>query len=84
MQGQLRAAGAAAHPSDLGIPLSTLAADYRRARLIRRRYTLLDLLEELGWLDVAIGELFAPTGFWGRPPAAEGSASSTTLPRRSP
>lgn len=66
MQQQLRAAGAPAHPADLGIPLATLAADYRRARLIRRRYTLLDLLEDLGWLDDAVADLFAPRGFWGR------------------
>jgi glycerol-1-phosphate dehydrogenase [NAD(P)+] len=66
MQVKLRAAGAAAHPADLGIGLSTLAADYRRARLIRRRYTLLDLLDDLGWLDRAVTELFAPAGFWGR------------------
>jgi len=43
-----------------------LAADYRRARLIRRRYTLLDCLDDLGWLDRAIDALFAPRGFWGR------------------
>ncbi|HUQ27937.1 MAG TPA: sn-glycerol-1-phosphate dehydrogenase [Usitatibacter sp.] len=66
MQARLRALGAAAHPADLGIDLATLAADYRRARLIRRRYTLLDLLEDLGWLDRAVAELFAAHGFWGR------------------
>ncbi|NML44805.1 sn-glycerol-1-phosphate dehydrogenase [Ramlibacter sp. G-1-2-2] len=66
MQQRLRAAGAPAHPADLGISHSTLAADYRRARLIRRRYTLLDLLEDLGWLDDAVADLFAPRGFWGR------------------
>jgi glycerol-1-phosphate dehydrogenase [NAD(P)+] len=64
MQRRLRAVGAAAHPSDLGIPLAALAADYRRARLIRRRYTLLDLLEDLGWLDRAVASLFIPGGFW--------------------
>jgi glycerol-1-phosphate dehydrogenase [NAD(P)+] len=66
MQQRLRAVGAAAHPGDLSIDLAALAADYRRARLIRRRYTLLDLLEDLGWLDRAVASLFAPTGFWGR------------------
>jgi glycerol-1-phosphate dehydrogenase [NAD(P)+] len=66
MQQRLRAVGAAAHPSDLGIALPTLAQDYRRARLIRRRYTLLDLLEDLGWLDRAVADLFSPQGFWGR------------------
>jgi glycerol-1-phosphate dehydrogenase [NAD(P)+] len=65
MQQRLRAAGAAAHPADLGIAMPALALDYRRARLIRRRYTLLDLLEDLGWLDRAVAELFSPQGFWG-------------------
>jgi glycerol-1-phosphate dehydrogenase [NAD(P)+] len=62
----LRAAGGASHPSELGVSLPKLAADYRRARLIRRRYTVLDVLMDLGWLDEAIGALFSPQGFWGR------------------
>lgn len=65
MQQMLAAAGGASHPSDLGISHARLAADYRRARLIRRRYTLLDLLEDLGWLDRALADLFGPRGFWG-------------------
>jgi glycerol-1-phosphate dehydrogenase [NAD(P)+] len=69
MTRSLAAAGAARHPVDIGIPLSKLQADYRRARLIRRRYTLLDLLEDLGWLDDAVAHLFSPAGFWGRVPS---------------
>jgi glycerol-1-phosphate dehydrogenase [NAD(P)+] len=76
MQERLRAVGAAAHPADLGIALPTLAADHRRARLIRRRFTLLDLLEEVGWLDLAIAELFSPTGFWGLQAAAAAQATA--------
>jgi len=64
MQQRLRTLGAAAHPRDLGIAGARLAADYRRARLIRRRYTLLDLLDDIGWLDAAITDLFSPGGFW--------------------
>jgi glycerol-1-phosphate dehydrogenase [NAD(P)+] len=62
----LGACGAAAYPTQLGVPLAKLAADYRRARLIRRRYTLLDCLEDLDWLDEAIEATFGPDGFWGR------------------
>ena len=65
----LRACGAASHPAQLGISPSKLAADYRRARLIRRRYTVLDCLEDLGLLDEAIDAVSAPDGFWGRRPA---------------
>jgi glycerol-1-phosphate dehydrogenase [NAD(P)+] len=64
MQQRLRTLGGAAHPDDLGIAAARLAADYRRARLIRRRYTVLDLLDDLGWLDAAITDLFSPGGFW--------------------
>jgi len=75
MEQWLSACGAASHPGDLGVSLAKLATDYRRARLIRRRYTILDCLEDLGWLDAAVHALFARDGFWGRrarstPPAA--------------
>jgi glycerol-1-phosphate dehydrogenase [NAD(P)+] len=60
----LSASGAASHPSELGITVANLAADYRRARLIRRRYTILDCLEDLGWLDIAVESLVTGTGFW--------------------
>ncbi len=62
----LRSCGAACHPLDLGVALSKLAADCRRARLIRRRHTLLDTLEDLGWLDRAVDAVFAADGYWGR------------------
>ena len=66
MEQWLAACGAASHPADLAVPIAKLARDYRRARLIRRRYTILDCLEDLGWLDAAIQSLFASDGFWGR------------------
>lgn len=61
----LTAAGAPTLPAEIGIGAAKLAADYRRARLIRRRYTALDLLQDLGLLDQAVAALFAPEGFWG-------------------
>ena len=64
MQQRLRTLGAPAHPGDLGLSVARMAADYRRARLIRRRYTLLDLLEDLGWLDRAVADICGPGGFW--------------------
>jgi glycerol-1-phosphate dehydrogenase [NAD(P)+] len=74
----LAACGAVSHPAELGVPLAKLAADYRRARLIRRRYTILDCLEDLGWLDAGIDALFASEGFWGR--RARESTLSPTAP----
>jgi glycerol-1-phosphate dehydrogenase [NAD(P)+] len=66
MENWLRAAGAPAHPNDLGVSVAKLASEYRRARLIRRRYTILDVLDDLGWLDKGIAALLAEDGFWGR------------------
>ena len=57
--------GVQLHPDQIGVGPGKLAADYRRARLIRRRYTLLDLLADMGRLDEAVDSLFAPAGFWG-------------------
>ncbi|MGE0718992.1 MAG: iron-containing alcohol dehydrogenase, partial [Alphaproteobacteria bacterium] len=54
MRRRLAAAGAPATAGAIGIDRRTLARDCRRARLIRRRYTALDLLADLGWLDAAI------------------------------
>jgi glycerol-1-phosphate dehydrogenase [NAD(P)+] len=60
----LAACAAPFHPAHLGISLERFARDHRRARLIRRRYTILDCLDDLGLLDAAIAALFAPDGFW--------------------
>ena len=48
----------------IGISRDKHARDHARARLIRRRFTGLDVLHDLGWLDRAVVELFAPGGFW--------------------
>ncbi|MCC7274985.1 MAG: iron-containing alcohol dehydrogenase [Alphaproteobacteria bacterium] len=66
MRRRLAACGGPGHPEEIGIDLATLAADCRRARLIRRRYTALDLLADLGWLDRAIAATFAPGVSWSR------------------
>jgi glycerol-1-phosphate dehydrogenase [NAD(P)+] len=73
----LQAAGAPAHPSDLGVPMAKLAAEYRRARLIRRRFTILDLLDDLGWLDRGVAALMADNGFWGRRSKGQGRRATT-------
>ena len=60
----LGAVGGPASAAALGISEEKHAHDYARARMIRRRFTGLDVLHDLGWLDVAVTELFAPQGFW--------------------
>jgi glycerol-1-phosphate dehydrogenase [NAD(P)+] len=68
----LAAAGCPSDPSELGLDRATFRATYARARMIRRRYTVLDLAAETGLLNECVEELFAPGGFWGpsraRPP----------------
>ena len=60
----LDAAGAPTRPSELGLTASAFRATYHRARMIRRRYTVLDLAAETGTFDELVDELFAAGGFW--------------------
>jgi glycerol-1-phosphate dehydrogenase [NAD(P)+] len=67
----LGAAGCPTHPSDIGLSLDDFKDTYQRARMIRRRYTVLDLANEAGILNECIDEMFAVGGFWARDPAAK-------------
>ena len=58
----LAAAGAPTRPAELGLTAEAFRDTYRRARMIRRRYTVLDLAAETGTLDELVDELFAPGG----------------------
>src|SRR5918992_1121300 len=60
----LAAAGCPTRPSELGLTAAAFRATYHRARMIRRRYTVLDLAAETGTFDELVDELFAPGGFW--------------------
>ncbi|MGC3995641.1 MAG: sn-glycerol-1-phosphate dehydrogenase [Propionicimonas sp.] len=66
LQVMLRAAGAPAHPADIGLGWAEFRATYARSQLIRSRYTILDTLAEAGLLEPLVGRLFAAEGFWGR------------------
>ncbi len=57
LAGWLDACGAPSRPEQIGIPVDKLTRDCGLARLIRRRYTLLDCLEDLGWLEDALAAL---------------------------
>ena len=60
----LRAAGCPTHPEDIGLSVEAFRDTFRRAQMIRRRYTVLDLANETGLLDELVAELFAEGGFW--------------------
>ncbi len=63
VQSMIRAAGAPSLPEEIGIDRSRLKASFRKARLIRCRYNVLDLLSDLGRWDLA-DQLFEPGGFF--------------------
>lgn len=62
----LRAAGCPVSPAEIGLGTKDFRATYTRARMIRSRYTILDLAYEAGILDECVEELFSPGGFWAR------------------
>ncbi|MFT3971377.1 MAG: sn-glycerol-1-phosphate dehydrogenase [Micropruina sp.] len=65
LQRMLRAAGAPAHPFDIELTWQEFRDTYRRAQMIRKRYTVLDLVYEANLATELVEELFAPNGFWG-------------------
>jgi glycerol-1-phosphate dehydrogenase [NAD(P)+] len=67
---QLGAAGSPTSPAELGLSPADLKATYVRARMIRSRYTILDLAYETGTLHECVEELFAPGGYWAQDPAS--------------
>jgi glycerol-1-phosphate dehydrogenase [NAD(P)+] len=68
---QLRAAGCPTTPAEIGLTAARLRSTYRRAQMIRKRFTVLDLADQAGVLDACVDELFAPGGFWERKPEGE-------------
>jgi len=63
---RLRAADAPTTPMDIGLGVDAFRDTYRRAQMIRRRFTVLDLANQAGILGSCVDELFAPDGYWGR------------------
>jgi glycerol-1-phosphate dehydrogenase [NAD(P)+] len=64
VRAQLEAAGCPTTPAQIGLELDRFRQTYRRAQMIRRRYTVLDLANETGLLETCVEELFAVGGFW--------------------
>jgi glycerol-1-phosphate dehydrogenase [NAD(P)+] len=66
LRGLLADAGCPTDQAAIGITMAQLRESYRLARTIRRRYTVLDLVNETGVLDECVAKLFGPGGYWGR------------------
>jgi glycerol-1-phosphate dehydrogenase [NAD(P)+] len=64
VRAQLLQAGCPTAPAQIGLELDHFKQTYRRAQMIRRRYTVLDLANETGLLDECVEELFERNGFW--------------------
>ena len=64
VQAQLSDAECPTTPAEIGLNAERFRATFDRARMIRRRYTILDLANETGVLEDCVEELFADGGFW--------------------
>jgi glycerol-1-phosphate dehydrogenase [NAD(P)+] len=74
MRAMLDTAGVITHPGQVGVPPDRHRQTVLASRYLRRRYTILDLLAEAGWLDDTVDALFSPPSLWapGRVAAASG------------
>ncbi|MDD7384672.1 MAG: sn-glycerol-1-phosphate dehydrogenase [Actinomycetaceae bacterium] len=62
----LKAAGAPYHPAQIKITKERLRKTHYQAQMIRTRYTVVDILTDLGLMDQVVDHLFSADGFWGR------------------
>jgi glycerol-1-phosphate dehydrogenase [NAD(P)+] len=65
LRGHLIAARAPTTPAEIGLTHAEVRASYVVARRIRRRYTIFDLVDEMGVFDQLVNEIYQPGGFWG-------------------
>ncbi|MBP8919556.1 MAG: sn-glycerol-1-phosphate dehydrogenase [Micropruina sp.] len=64
LQEKLDTIGAITHPNQINMPWDRFRDTYHRARWIRSRYVLTDLLTEANIIDPLVDELFEPGGYW--------------------
>jgi len=57
-------AGAPHEPEEIGIDRPRLHASHAQAKMIRSRYTVLDLVSEAGWWTACVDASFKAGGFW--------------------
>lgn len=63
---RLKKVGAPYHPEMIGIDMARFRETHIKAQTIRNRYTVLDLLTDLGMLEEVVERLFSEDGYWGR------------------
>lgn len=64
LRSMLAQAGVVTDPLQIGISRAHHKDSVLAARFIRQRYTVLDLLNDAGLLNTAVGSCFGPGGFW--------------------
>jgi glycerol-1-phosphate dehydrogenase [NAD(P)+] len=64
VKAMLRAAGAAFEPEQIGISRERLRAGFLQASLIRRRFTVLDVVSRAGILEPFLARIFGADGIW--------------------
>ena len=63
---RLDAVGGPSHPEQIGVDMDRFRETHFKAQMIRSRYTILDVLTDIGKLDDVVDKLFAPDGYWGK------------------
>lgn len=63
---RLDAVGGPSHPEQIGVDMDRFWETHFKAQMIRSRYTILDVLTDIGKLDDVVDKLFAPDGYWGK------------------
>ncbi len=64
LRDHLEAGGCPTDPWQIGLTPENIRASYVPARRIRRRYTVYDLVCEMGVFDNLVDQVFAPGGYW--------------------
>jgi glycerol-1-phosphate dehydrogenase [NAD(P)+] len=70
LRDMLRRAGCPFEPTQIGISPARLRTSYMQCCYMRRRFTVLDVMQRLGIFDSALDNIFGPQGPW--PIAGEG------------
>ena len=71
MRDMLRRAGCPSDPAQIGISRAHLRKSYQQCCFLRRRFTILDLLQRLGVFNAALDHIFGIDGPWGAGSEAE-------------
>ncbi len=64
LRDMLRRAGCPFEPTQIGISPARLRLSFRQCCYMRRRYTVLDVMQRLGLFDAALDNIFGPQGPW--------------------